>query len=501
MKNAEPAAAPAPGQGDSETALKLNKKTILIITALLLGILLLAGVLTQVVPRGAYALDENGAIINGTYQRLTDAKLPVWRIFTSPVEVFLSGDAMTGVAILLFIVLVGGTFLILEKSLVIATIMSTIVQRFAQRKYTLLALITLVCMALGSVVGILEESITLVPLAAAIALALGWDSLTGLGISLVAVAMGYSAATFNPFNVVVVQTMAGLPLFSGLGFRLVVFVAFYAALLLFLTLHAKRVERKPESSITYQSDLELRKRFAGSMENNLAARPELRKAAKIFVCCISGVLVCAALSFVAQMLPFVPEGVKSLAGYLPMGGMALLFTLGGILAGRKAGLRGKALAAVFWQGVKTVAPIAPLLIFVMSITFLLKEGKIIDTILHAVYENVKGLEPYPVIMVIFALVVVMEFFIGSGTAKAFLIMPILLPLADMLSVTRQVVVVDFSLADGVCNILYPTSGVMIIAIGLINVSYGKFLRWTWKLFLLMFALSALLLWVAQRVHY
>ncbi len=486
---------------DSQSVLKINKKTVIFITAALFGILILAGVLTQVVPRGAYQTDANGIIINGTYERLTDEKLPFWRVFTAPFEVFLSSDAMTGIAILLFITLVGGTFLVLEKSSVISTIMSIIVKRFAQRKYILLALITLVFMALGSVVGILEESLTLVPIAAAIALALGWDSLTGLGISLVAVAMGYSAATFNPFNVVVVQSMAELPIFSGLGYRLVVFAVFYSALLLFLYLHARRVERRPEASITYTSDLELRKRFAGTQDNNLAERPELRQAAKVFVTCISGVLVSAALSLLAQALDFVPESIKNIAGYLPMASMAILFTLGGILAGRKAGMRGRELAAAFWQGVKAVAPIAPLLIFVMAITFLLKKGMIIDTILHTAYENVRGLEPYPVLLALFALVVALEFFIGSGTAKAFLIMPIILPLADMLDVTRQSVVLDFTLADGICNILYPTSGVMIIAIGLVNVSYGKFLRWAWKLFLMMFALAALLLFAAQKLGY
>ncbi|MDR1927266.1 MAG: AbgT family transporter [Oscillospiraceae bacterium] len=485
----------------AQSTLKLNRKTMLFIAALLLGILLLAGVLTQIVPRGAYQTDAQGAIINGSYARLAGERLPFWRVFTAPFEIFLSGDAFTGVAILLFILLVGGTFLILERTRVISYLMAVIVKRFSKRKYLLLCVMSLVCMLLGSVVGIFEESVTLVPLAAAIALALGWDSLTGLGLSLVCVAMGYSAATFNPFNVGIVQSMAGLPLFSGLGFRLLVFAGFYAVTVSFLLLHAKRVEKNPRASLTYESDQALRVRFAGGAEEGLAESGALARAAKTFAGCISGVLLCAALSFAVQMLPAVPGVIKSLAGYLPMAGMALLFALGGILAGRRAGLRGRALAGTFWQGVKTVLPIAPLIIFVMSITYILKQGRIIDTILHACYENVKGFSPFAALMAILALVVALEFFIGSGSAKAFLIMPILLPLADMLAVTRQSVTIAFSLGDGICNILYPTSGVMIIAIGLIDVSYGKFLRWSWKLFLALFALSAALLWLAQRIGY
>lgn len=491
----------APAQAQS--AIKIEKKTIIFIVAVLAGILVLAGVLTQVVPRGAYQLDDDGAIINGTYAPLPDFKLPLWKILTAPFEVFASRDAMMGIAIVLFITLVGGTFLILEKSLVVAAIMAVIVKRFAKRKYILLALITLVCMALGSVVGILEESLTLVPIAAAIALALGWDSLTGLGISLVSVAMGYSAATFNPFNVVVVQGMSSElkdKLFSGLWFRLIVFAAFYGAVLLFLYLHAKRVEKHPEASLSYSTDQELRKRYESSLSEDLAGRPELLRAIRVFVTCISGVLVCAALSLAATKLP-IPEGLKEYTGYMTMASMAVLFPVGGVLAGRRAGMSGRQLGATFWQGIKTVAPIVPLLVFVMGITYLLKEGRIIDTILHAVYENIKTLSPFPVMLALFALVIVLEFFIGSGTAKAFLIMPLVLPLATLLGVTHQSVVLNFSLADGICNILYPTSGIMIIAIGLINVSYGKFLRWSWKLFVMVFGLAILAMFTAQSIGY
>ncbi|MDR1464995.1 MAG: AbgT family transporter [Oscillospiraceae bacterium] len=495
------AAREKPPEDTAGGGLQLNRKTLLLIGAALAAILIFAGILTQVVPRGAYQVDEAGQIINGTYARLTDAKLPFWRTFTAPIEVFASPQAATGIAIVLFIVLVGGTFLVLEKAGVISYLMKVIVRRYAAKKYRLLAVMTLVCMTLGSVAGILEESVTLVPLAAAIAIALGWDSLTGLGFSLVSIAIGYSAATFNPFNVVVVQSMAGLPLFSGLGYRLVVFAGFYGILLLFLISHAKRIEKNPEKSLSFETDQVLRAQFAEQEEFSPERRAALRRATKTFVGCISGVLVCAAVSFGVQAAAFLPQALRDVAGYLPMAGMAVLFTLGGVLAGRQAGFRGRKLAATFGQGVKTVIPIAPLIVFVMSITYLLQRGKIIDTLLHAVYEGVKGVSVFPALLAILALVVILEFFVGSGTAKAFLLMPLLLPLADLLGVTRQSVVLAFTLGDGICNILYPTSGVMIIAIGLIHVSYSKFLRWTWKLFLALFALTVLILGGAVLIGY
>ncbi|MDR1734417.1 MAG: AbgT family transporter [Oscillospiraceae bacterium] len=487
-------------ENKSVGSLHFSKKTLIFIGAVLAGALFLAGLLTQVIPRGAYDTDAAGNIINGTYHLLDGQKMPFWRVFTAPIEIFTSGEAAAGIGIIAFIVLIGGTFLVLDKAGVIACILSVITKRFAAKKYTLLALVTLLFMALSSVAGILEESVTIVPLAAATAVALGWDSLTGLGFSLVAVAMGYSAATFNPFNVGIVQTLAGLPMFSGLLYRLVVFAVFYGIVLAFLTLYAKKVEKNPRKSLCYASDEELREKIRSGGVAGIESL-KLRRAAKVFCLCVAGVPAAAVVGLGLQQITAIPEGIRSVLGYLPTLAMAVLFTVGGLRAGRIAGLTAKEVALVFWQGVKTIAPTIPLMLLVLSVTYIIKHGMILDTLLHAAYGLAEGTTAFAALLIILAVVVVLEFFIGSGSAKAFLLMPLLLPLADLLGITRQSVALAFSLGDGICNILYPTSGIMIIAIGLINVSYGKFLRWSWKLFLALFATAALLLWVAVRIGY
>lgn len=491
-------------EADNKPAgLKIDIKTIIPVTVLLFALMLGAGVLTQVIAPGEYRLDASGSIINGTYRLLDGFRLPFWRVLVAPLQVFTSSEAAVGIAVLVFIVLVGGTFMILDRCGVLKYIMSSIVSKYAKSKYKLLAVIILACMALSSVAGILEESITIVPLAVAISLALGWDSLTGLGISLVSIAFGYTAATFNPFNVGVVQGLSGIPLFSGLWFRVLVFAAVYGILTPYIIFYAKRIEKDPKRSIVYESDLKLRERLgAGNgIDEEVLHSPKLKKATKIFVLCLSGVLVATALSFLLASVKAIPESVKDLLTNLPLASMALLFTLGGILAGRAAGFRGKKLLGTFFDGVKAIAPCVPMIILVMSITYVLKQGKIIHTILYFIYERIEGYPPYASLMMIFAFIMLLEFIIGSGTAKAFLIMPIIMPLADLLSIQRQTVVVAFSMSDGFGNILYPTSGVMIIAIGLAGVSYGKYLRWSWKLFALAFALSAGALAVALAVGY
>ena len=477
---------------DAELGLSLNKKTMLAITLVLVAILVFVGVLTQVLQRGEFDLTEidgHEAIVNGTYHELA-YKMPVWKIVLSPILCFTSSQASTGIAIILIIFFIGGSFLILDKVGVLQYIMASLIRRFQNRKYLLMAIVIFVSLLLSSTAGILEESLTLVPIAVAVSLALGWDSLVGLGISLVAIAWGFTAATFNPFNVVTVQKLSGLPVFSGLWLRLLVFVAVYAVLFLFLFLYARKIEKHPEKSLVYESDRALHEKYTIRDLDAVLTNHTVRKGMRAF-------LICMGLDMVFILLDF----VLSLGGLLSLPAMAVLFTAGGLLAGYFTGLRGKELLKSFLQGAKTIAPAIPLIVFVLAISYILNEGKIMHTILFHIYNVMQGLSPFTAILLLFLVIALLEFFIGSGTAKAFLIMPLVAPLSDLVGITRQSVVTTFCLADGFTNLLYPTSGIMIIAIGLVGVSYGKWLRWSWKLFLAEFALSAAVMLGMVAINY
>ncbi|MBQ6466473.1 MAG: YfcC family protein [Clostridia bacterium] len=538
-------------ENGSESGLSLNKKTLYGIFAVLFVILIFVGFLTQIVPRGQYytypektyllddgmivtldtqdneykvdggnrvnldeyiklissygteiykvsepegiekqvADDLSGKVIDGTYHKV-DYKMPVWKIIASPVLMFASDNITTGIAIILFIVLIGGTFFILDDRGVLRYIMAVIIKKFEKKKYLLLCAVIFVCMLLSSTAGILEESVTLVPIAVAVALALGWDSLVGISISLVAVAFGFTAATFNPFNVVTVQKLADIPIFSGLWLRLLVFLLVYLTLTAFVVIYAKKIEKNPQKSICYESDDKMRAKFKLSEGTEVLNDLSLKKATRAFVLFISFVLVCIVIDF-----------AFSLNGYLSMPSMAILFTAGGIAAGYFTGLRGKDLLNGFIKGVKTIAPAIPLILFIIAITYILDKGMITHTLLNKVYDLISGLSPYSAILILFLFIAVLEFFIGSGTAKAFLIMPIVAPLASLIGISGNSVVLTFCMADGFTNLLYPTSGVMIIAIGLVNVSYGKWLKFSWKLFLTELVLAISCMHFALMIGY
>lgn len=463
--------------------LQINKKTVVGITAVLLAVWILAGVLTQVVPRGEFTTvydTETGKeeiTTDSVYVPIEDYRIPVWKIIAAPVMVFVDSETrdtgMTGILIVVFIVLMGGTFLLLDRAGVLQYIVAAAIKRFARRKYLLLAVLVFFFMALASTAGILEESVTLVPITVAVSLALGWDSLVGLGMSLIAVAFGFTAATFNPFNVMTVQRLAGdVEIFSGLWLRLIVFALVYAVLLLFLLTYARRVERDPQKSLAYESDAALREKYAAADPDTVLADRATGRGARAFGLCLLGAFVCIILDFILRM-----EGVLS------MGGLAVFFLTGGLLAGKLSGMKGKELLSGFGTGIKTIAPALPLIFMVIAVAYILNTGKIMHTILNGVYGLLSGAGSYGAILIIFLFIGLLEIFIGSGTAKAFLVMPLVIPLAHLMGISSNTVALTFAMADGFTNLLYPTSGIMIIAIGLIGVSYGKWLRFSWKLFL------------------
>ena len=486
----------------SKDGIHIDKKTIIGITAVLMVMWILAGVLTRLVPRGEYSTftdPETGKTeitTESVYAPLEGYDMPVWKIVAAPVMVFVEPETrdtgMTGILIIAFIVLMGGTFLLLDRAGVLKYLVAVIIKRFSTKKYLLLAVIVFFFMFLASTAGILEESVTLVPIAVAVSLALGWDSLMGLGMSLIAVAFGFTAATFNPFNVMTVQRLAGdVEIFSGLWLRLVTFAFVYAALMLFLVLYAKKIEKNPQKSVAYESDKALREKYRVDDVESILGNAACKKAALAFAVCLCLALVCILLDF-----------ILGVGGTLSMGGIALFFVLGGIIAALLTGMCGKALLSGFAEGIKSIAPALPLIVIVISIAYILNTGKIMHTILYHIYNLLQNVSPFGAVLMIFVFIALLEIFIGSGTAKAFLVMPLVIPLAHLLGVSSNTVALTFALADGFTNLLYPTSSIMIIAIGIIGVSYPKWLKFSWKLFFMegVVSLGIMLLAVAVNYH-
>lgn len=480
---------------NAKGGLHVSTRSFLTTVAILVALMVLAGVLTRVLPQGQYArtLDANGneIVVEGSYVLTPDAeRLPVWRWFTAPIEMLGDAQALTAIVIIVFILLVGGAFSVLDRAGVFRYLIAATIRRFGGRKYLLLCLISLLCMALGSTMGLLEETVPLVPLLVLLSLALGWDTLTGVGMSLLSVGFGFAAGTFNPFTVAVAQKLAGVPLFSGLWLRLIVFVLIYALLCVFLVHHAKKVEKNPQISYTFAQDEARRSTLTASGDDEILANKAVGRAALAFVIALGCVFGYVLLALT----------IPGLSDYT-MVVMALALPCGALIAGGISRYNPKGMWKDFGSGVLSMAPGAVLILLSMSVRHIIEQGGILDTLLHGAYTLLQGMTPFAAILILYGIVLVFQFFVSSAASKAFLIMPLIVPLADLIGLTRQSVVLAFCFGDGFTNVFFPTNAMLLIVLGMMDIPYTKWFKWTWKLQLAVLILTALLLIFAVSVGY
>ncbi len=478
---------------ESKPGAHISTRAFLQSVVILFVLMLAAGVLTRVLPAGAYQRTlEAGRemLVPDSFQFTARPDYPIWRWLTAPVEVLWAPGNIVVITIILFILMVGGAFAVLDASGILRAGIARIVRWAGGRKYLLLVSVSFFFMALGAFFGIFEEVVPLVPLMVALSFYLGWDSLVGLGMSILATNMGFSAAITNPFTIGVAQKIAELPLFSGAWLRLIIFLTLYALLALFLVRYAKKVERAPETSAVYDEDKAERARFAASGVDFSAATPGLGKAMAWFGVCVLLIV----LTLVAG--PFVPV-LSDFA--LPLVG--LLFLVGGVGAGLIAQKDKRAVWRALGQGIGGIAPGIVLILMAVSIKHIVVSGGVMDTILHYAARPFTQASPALAALAIYGVALVMEVFVASGSAKAFLMMPILIPLADLVGITRQVTVTAYCFGDGFSNLMYPTNPVLLIVLGLTSVTYAKWLKWSLPLWVWVIVATVAFLLIGTAIGY
>lgn len=477
-----------------KASVRIPRKAFLQSLIILLAFMILAGILTRVLSAGQYTrvtVERREVVQPGSFQYLDRPVYPIWRWVTAPVEVLWGPESLTVITIILFILLVGGAFTVLERVGVLQAGLKSLVNTFGDRKYLLLLIVSLFFMILGAFFGILEEVVPLVPVTVALAVTLGWDPMVGLGMSILATNLGFSAAVTNPFTIGVAQELAGLPLFSGAWFRFPIFLVIYGVFALFLLRYAKQVERDPESSLVFRErESGPRDAPALDMDQGETGQKGIRRAVIWFA---------AFLFFIVLVLVGVPF-LPILSDYaLPLVG--ILFFVGGLGGGLLSDTENRKVFQALGEGVAGIAPGVLLILMAVSIKHIIVQGGIMDTILHAASRPFSQAGPFLSALLIYALALLIEFFVASGSAKAFLLMPLLLPLADLVGVTRQIAVTAYSFGDGFSNTIYPTNPILLIALGLAGVSYPKWLRWTLPLWAAVLSITVLFLGIAVAVGY
>ncbi|MBQ4062363.1 MAG: YfcC family protein [Christensenellaceae bacterium] len=466
-------------EGSSKKGLNISARSF--ITAIIVIFILMTAVylLTLIIPGGYYARipDENGNPVIDTEAGFTytEGGLPFFKWLLSPILVLGASGNGTLIAVIAFLLVIGGVFNSLDKCGLMKYMLDRISFRFRAVRYRLMAVIIFFFMAMGALIGSFEECVPLVPIVVALAVSLGWDELTGVGMSLLAVGCGFASGICNPFTVGVAQELAGLPMFSGTWLRIVAFALIYGLLLLFMHKYAKKVER-PANSLQIDSTFTKDRK----MDKGLILFCSIVGTGIVFVLC-SGF-------------------IKALQDYT-MIIVAVTFLLAGIISVPASGTSVKELLKSFLKGVFGILPAVIMILMASSIKFTLEEAHVLDTILFGAVNIADNLPKWAVILFIYAIVLIMNFFISSGSAKAFMLIPLIVPIAQIFGISPQLCIVAFAFGDGFSNVLYPTNAALLISLGLADISYAKWFKWSWKFQIMNLILTSLILLFGLVIGY
>lgn len=452
--------------------LNISTKSFITAIVIIFVLMVLTYVLTFIIPGGEFARieDANGNMVIDTTKGFTyiEGGIPFWKWILSPILVLGAEGNGSLIAVIAFLLVIGGVFNSLDKCGLMKYMLDKITYKFGKNRYQLMALVVFFFMAMGSFIGSFEEAVPLVPIVVALSISLGWDALVGAGMSLLAIGCGFAAGVCNPFTVGVAQELAGLPMFSGMWFRAVGFVLIYAVLMGFLVLYAKKIERPLEESLKTNSFVSDK-----AMDKGLL--------------CFGGILGAGILFILSSVF------ITALQDYT-MIIVAVMFLAAGITAVLVAGMSKRDLGKTFWFGLVSVLPAVIMILMANSIKYTMMEANILDTVLHNCVVAAQTLPKWSVILFIYLIVLIMNFFIPSGSAKAFLLMPLIVPVAQVFGISAQLCVVAFAFGDGFSNVFYPTNPVLLISLGLADINYGTWAKWSWKFqFVNLIVTSALLL--------
>lgn len=494
------------------------------------ALIVLAAVLTWVVPAGEFVrhtVDAGGAarevVQNGSYHRV-DAAPQTWQVFSS-----LFNGFCDKADIIVFILIVGGAFWILNNSHAIDRGVMAFLRRLRRRSgagegtdRVVIASVMVLFSLFGAVFGMSEETLAFVVVFIPLAIQMGYDSIVGVCMCYVAAHVGFAGAMLNPFTIGIAQGIADLPLFSGLEYRVLCWLVLTAIGIGFVLWYAHRVKVAPERSPVYRLDDYWRQRVADGPADAEATQPR-RYAPWLTYGLLLAAMGAAALLHPTTTLALGGTSVSLTLPLLPA--LALLFAVSGALAIRRSawlfildillftiaylitGVLGygwyvmeisalflamgiasgmadsqgaDSIAKLFLAGCKDIMSAALVVGLASGIIFILKDGRVIDSILYGLTRSLAGAGDVASLGAMYLFQTALNLVMPSGSAKAALTMPIMAQFADLIDVSRQTTVLAFQFGDGFTNMLTPTSGVLIGVLGIARIPYATWLRWAWK---------------------
>ena len=421
---------------------------------LLVGMIVLAYVSTLFLPQGAFERITNEAgreqVVPGSYEGLEEAnRLGPQTIFTAIPKGF-----EEAADIIFFVFIVGGMFGVFRATGAADAAIGALLQRLGGRTGLFIFGAMALFAAGSATIGMAEEYLPFVPLLVALALALGLDTMTAIGTMCIGYGVGYGAALINPFTVFIAQDVAGIEQGSALTFRLILLLVFLLVGFHHVLSYARKVKADPASSLV--ADIEPDPSMVSEKHPVLTGRHIL------------------VLSTMLVTIGILIWGLKTQHWYLVE--MGAFFSALSIVIAVIAGMGADQTARQFCVGAAELTTTALLIGFARAIQVVLDEGQVVDTIVNAIAAPLQSLGPQLAAVGMFMVQSLCNLFIPSGSGQAYVTMPIMAPLADLVGVSRQIAVLAFQFGDGFTNILVPTNAVLVGILAMARIPYDRWLR-------------------------
>lgn len=440
-------------------------------------IVMVISVLTFLVPSGEFErteIDGRTVVVPDTFEEVEVENLSLMDIFMS----FHTG-LVNSADIVFTVFIFGGAIGIMNHTGALDSMIKRLVSIFRDRAYILISVLVLVFALLGSLIGLAEETLVYIPIIIPLMIAFRFDAITAVAVVFLGVlGAGFTSALTNPYTVGVAQTIAELPYMSGWEMRLPIFITFYLVTIWYIIRHANKVKKNPDLAINGSYDAN------SGVDIDWDYKMPMRHLISIIVFALGiGLLI---------------YGVISHGWYVGEISAVILGT--GVIMGLISRLKLNEIGEGFVKGARDIAVGALIIGFARAIVIVMEQGYMLDVVLNIASGLLDSLPVEIAAVGMFITQLFINFFVPSGSGQAALTIPVMAPLSDLLGITRQTAVLAFQLGDGIANIIVPTFGVLLAALSIAGISYGKWLKWVLPYFLIQVGLGIIFIIIAQYIE-
>lgn len=448
---------------------------------ILFSVIVICAIFTHIVTPGVFErqiVDGKTVIDPTSFHTVDRTPVGIFKMFLAIPNGFVGASA-----VMFLVMLVGGSLEVYSKTGALDKGISRILTLSTKVGSSVILLSIMIMFALiGGFLGWCEQIIPFVPLIVSICIALGYDSLVGVASSALVCLISFSISPTNMFTIGIAHQIAELPLFSGMWLRLIILLIFNILLMGYILIYANRIKKDPSKSLMKDIDTSsLQKDYSSVANEKMSTSQTL--AIIIFI-----------LTFVISIFCVLRRGWG-------LNELSAAFTLSAVLSGIICRIEPGEIVTGIIEGSKKSFNGALIIGLARGIQWTMEQGNLVDTLIHTISQPLNHLPTWATALGVFLVITIVNALIPSGSGKAMAFMPILIPLADMVGITRQTMVLAFQFGDGISNTFWFTFGTLLIFLSLGKIPLKQWYKFVIPIEIVISIVACIFLILATSIEY